>query len=176
MGSRRWRAGSAGRSTSTSTGSPGDFDEDRGDRVRERERRPPRETPDRGPRGAPDRVPRDRGGGAVRFLLPRRGRDERGERRREAARGVRGEGRRPPERTGRRELLGTDLLLDGEAPPDPADREGVGEAQRAPDDPAVLLDVPVRDEDGRGPDLRGHPEVRARRDDLRRGEVPCPPR
>src|SRR5439155_15330554 len=111
MGSRRWRAGSAGRSTSTSTGSRGGFDEDRGDRVRERDRRAPREAPDRGPGGTPNRVSRDRGGGAVRLLLPRRGRDERGERRREATRGVRGEGRRPPEWAGRREVLGPDLLV-----------------------------------------------------------------
>src|SRR2546426_3990170 len=175
MGSRRWKAGSAGPSTNTSTGSPGDFDEDRGSRVRERDRRAPREAPDRGPGGAPDRVPRDRGGGAVRLLLPRRGRPERGERRREAARRVRRRGRRAPERAERRELLRADLLLHGEAPPDPVDREGEREAQRAADNPAVLLSVPVRDEGGRGPDLRADTEVRPGRDDLRGREVPRPP-
>src|SRR3990172_11791437 len=147
MACRRWRAGSAGPSTSPSTASRGGCDEDWGGRRRERYRRARREAPDRGPGGAPDRVPGDRRGGPVRLLLPRRGHLERGERRREAARGVRGEGRRPPARGERRGLRGPDLLLHGEAPADPAHREGDGGAERAPDDPAVLLPVPVRDED-----------------------------
>src|SRR2546426_10065904 len=171
MGSGRWRAGSAAPSTSTSTGSSGDFDEDWGSRVRERDQRARREAPDPGSRGAPDRVPRDRGRGPVRLLLPRRGCPERGERRREAARRGRRWGRRPPERSERRELLGADLLLHGEATPDPTDREGERETQRAADDPSVLLPVPVRDEDGRGPNLRGHAEVRPCGDNLRGRKV-----
>src|SRR5207249_4708574 len=70
------------RSTNTWTRSRGTSDEDRGDRRGLRHRGTRGEAPAREPRGTEDRFPGHRRGGAIRLLLSRRGRVERGERHR----------------------------------------------------------------------------------------------
>src|SRR5438552_2132643 len=157
---------------STSTRSRGTCDEDRGDRRRVRDRRPRRETPARKSGGTEDCVPGHRRGRTIRLLLPRGGRRKRGERYRGPTRGFDDRGRDRAAAGDARRLWRPDLLQQGETPNDPAGGPGDEEAQRAADDPAVLLRVPTCDPGRRGTHIRSDGHVRDVGHHHWRGTVP----
>src|SRR5439155_4192278 len=120
-------------------------DEDRGHLRSVRIRLPRGKTPARKSGGTEDSAPGHRRGRTLRLLLPRGGRGKRRERYRGPTRGFDDRGRDRAAAGDARRLWRPDLLQQGETPNDPAGGPGDEEAQRAADDPAVLLRVPTCD-------------------------------